>query len=106
MAVDFKFETEKNVEFSKFLKSKNEELNSIYNSLFDLCNKIEENYKSQDSSVFLDGFRTEIESMVSENEDLNESGAVLDKTRALYTGQEEKWEKKVKQFDDKKEVIL
>ena len=93
----FNVDHEKLFEISSFLNEKSEELDTLYNELLDICDKIEENYKSEDSSIYLSRFRKNINTFINENEVLKDGGQVLKKVSSLYGNQEEKWANKVKQ---------
>ncbi len=105
MDLDFEFDDDKAKNFADFLKSKSEQLDSLYGDVSQLCDRIEEKYISEDSSIYLGRFRNNINKLKFENEDLHEGGIVLDKTTLLYNQQENKWAQKVLQLDTDKEVI-
>ena len=105
MGIEFLIDSEKTDAFSNFLKNKSRELDCLYKDVLQLCDRIEDNYKSEDSSIFLGRFRKNINTFVKENEDLYEGGNVIDKTNALYNQQEDKWAKEVTQLDIDDEVI-
>lgn len=95
----FKVDNQKVSELSQFLIQKSDELDGIYNDFLDICDKVEENYQSEDSTVYLQKYRNYVNSFKIENEDLRYGGQVLNKTVSLYTEQEDNWAKSIMQDD-------
>ena len=58
----FKVDNQKVSELSLFLKQKSEDLEKIYNDFLDICDKVEVNYQSEDSTIYLQKFRNYINS--------------------------------------------
>lgn len=95
----FKIDYDKVSDTGLFLKNKSEELESLYNDVLDICEKIEENYKSEDSAVYLYQFINYIVKFNYENEYLKKGAYVLAKVSSLYSNQEIKWAKSVLNSD-------
>lgn len=95
----FKINQEKVSEVGHFLQEKSDELDNLYCDVLTICNDIEDNYKSEDSTVYLAKFRNYIKDFVIENQDLREGGKVLDNTSILYDNQETSWANAVIQSD-------
>ena len=87
----FKIDCEKVLDVGQFLNSKSNELDSLYRDVLEICNKIEENYVSEDSTVYLSKFRNYVKVFQLENNDLKTGAATLYKTACLYSGQEDNW---------------
>ncbi len=95
----FKIDYDKVSNIGLFLKNKSDELDTLYNDVLDICEKIEENYKSEDSSVYLYRFINYVLLFTEENEYLRKGGYVLAKVSSLYSNQEIKWAKDVMNSD-------
>lgn len=93
----FNVDYDKLSELGHYFETKSDELDSLYNDLLGICDKIDENYKSEDSTVYLARFKSNIKNLVQENEDLRLGGQVLNDTSILYGNQELYWAKKVTQ---------
>ena len=102
--IKFDIDSEKTTEFAHFLKNKSDELDRLYQDVLKLCDDIEKNYISEDSSVYLDRFRNNVNILQNENKNLRKGGITLDSATALYTQQEDKWAKEMAQIDLDKEV--
>lgn len=95
----FKVDSNRVSDVSQFLLQKSDELDGLYNDLLNICNQVEENYQSEDSTIYILKFRNYIKSFVRENEDLRYGGHVLNKTVSLYNNQEDGWAKSIIQDD-------
>ena len=102
--IDFEIDNEKVLDLASFFICLSEEINNLYSDLLQLCDRVEENYISEDSSIFLDKFRNCINRFAYENEALYDGGKTLDKTNALYSQKEDKWVKEVTKLEEDKEV--
>ena len=87
----FKIDYDKVSDVGLFFKNKSDELDSLYRDILGLCDSIEENYQSEDSTVYLNRFRNYLKIFLNENKLLRKGGYVLDKTSALYSNQEIDW---------------
>ncbi len=95
----FKIDCNKVSDMGLFLKNKSDQLDSLYNDILNICNEIEENYVSEDSTVYMAKFRKYIKIFLMENDNLRSGAYVLGKTASLYSNQEIEWYKKVLQSD-------
>ena len=91
----FKINCEKVSEVGNSLKSKSEELDTLYNDVLKLCDQIEENYRSEDSTIYLNRFRGYVYYFLNENQKVYLGGKYLSKTSSSYSEQEEKWAKSI-----------
>ena len=87
----FKINCDKVSEVGNSLKYKSEELDTLYNDVLKLCDEIEENYKSEDSTIYLNKFRGYIYYFLSENQNVYLGGKYLSGTSSSHSEQEEKW---------------
>ena len=95
----FKIDYNKVSDLGAFLKNKSEELDTLYDDILKLCDEIETNYVSLDSSIYLSKFRGYVNTFIDENVDLKKGGLVLERISNRYNNQEERWAKRVMQDD-------
>lgn len=95
----FKVDYDKVSETSSILKQKSEELNTLYFEIVDLCKSIDENWQSEDSTVYLAQLLSFLRERIQENEKLNNAGSVLKNVSSRYAEQDAKWEKELIQND-------
>ena len=95
----FKINQDKVSEVGHIFQEKSDELDNLYCDILALCNDIEENYKSEDSTIYISKFKNYIKDFVIENQDLRAGGQLLDKTSAMYNNQEISWANTVNQSD-------
>jgi len=91
----FKIDYEKVSDLGEFLKLKSDELDKLYNDFLDICDRIDDNYKSEDSVVVTDKFRRDLNMYTNENKLLKAGGILLKRTASLYSNQEEQWANRV-----------
>ena len=87
----FKVDYDKVSEVGQSFQEKSEKLNSLYYDLIDICKEIDENWKSEDSTIYLSHMATFILSKIDENETLFDTGRVLSKVSSRYSDQDDKW---------------
>ena len=79
----------------KFTLEKSESIDSIYNDLINICNEIDVNWRSEDSSVYLGNITNYISKKIRENVDIAATGLVLKKVSSKYGDQDTRWEKEL-----------
>ena len=87
----FKIDYDKVSDVGFYLKNKSDELDGLYSDILGICDEIENNYKSEDSTVYLSRFRYNVEKLMKENQDLKKGSDVLRKIYSLYSNQEADW---------------
>lgn len=87
----FKVDYEKVSEIGHYLAEKTTELHSLYFDVVDICKEIDENWRSEDSSVYIYQFISFIENKMRENEKLNIAGRTLKDISSIYSEQDNKW---------------
>lgn len=87
----FKANYSKMQETSNLLISKTQEINKLYLELIDLCKLVDENWQSEDSSIYILQFMNFIKEKMQENEQMLEVGKVLGSVSSLYMEQDTKW---------------
>lgn len=89
----FKVDYDKVSEVGHSLITKAEELDSLYLKVIDLCNLINDNWQSEDSTIYLSQFAKFIKEKLRENQRIGETGNVLKKVSSRYSDQDNKWAK-------------
>lgn len=74
-----------------FIVKKSEEIDDIYAEILELCGQIDENWKSEDSSIYVGKMRDFVTLTRQYNENLLVSGEVLKKLSSSYSEQDNKW---------------
>lgn len=87
----FSVDYEKLKDLGVFIVNKSEEIDDIYSEILELCAQIDENWKSEDSSIYVGNMRDFVTVTRQENENLLVSGEVLKKLSSLYSEQDNKW---------------
>ena len=87
----FKIDYEQVSDLGEFLKLKSEELDGLYKDIIDICDKIDENYITEDSVIVTDKFRRYLNTFIKENYLLKAGGISLRKSSSLYSNQEIEW---------------
>lgn len=87
----FSVDYEKLNDLGVFIVNKSEEIDDIYSEILELCAQIDENWKSEDSSIYVGNMRDFVTVTRQENENLLVSGEVLKKLSSLYSEQDNKW---------------
>ncbi len=87
----FSVDYEKLKDLGVFIVNKSEEIDDIYSEILELCSQIDENWKSEDSSIYVGNMRDFVTVTRQENENLLVSGEVLKKLSSLYSEQDNKW---------------
>ncbi len=87
----FSVDYEKLKDLGVFTVNKSEEIDEIYAEILELCGQIDENWKSEDSSIYVGNMRDYVTLTGQENESLLVSGEVLKKLSSLYSEQDNKW---------------
>lgn len=87
----FKVDYDKVSDVGNALLTKSEELNSLYLEIIDLCKDINENWISEDSSIYLGHMTVYLKNKIRENESLYNTGSSLKKVSSLYSDQDNKW---------------
>ena len=100
----FKIDSNKVTELGIFLENKSDELDSMYNDVLKIIDRIDENYRSEDSTVYTSRFEDYTKRIINDNKYLKEGGKVLDRTSLLYDNRENEWAKKVTQTDLREEI--
>ena len=89
----FGIDYDKVFEIGQFVKEKSEEINTIYYEIIDLCKKINDNWQSEDSSVYLEHMIAYTKNKIKDNEVLAKTGTTLCKVSSIYNEQDNKWAK-------------
>lgn len=84
----FKVDYEKVSNVSSYLVEKTEKLQSLYFDIIKICKEIDDNWSSDDSSVYIYKFISFIENKMKENENLNMAGHTLKEISSIYFEQE------------------
>lgn len=87
----FSVDYEKLNDLGIFIENKSQEIDGIYSEILGLCGEIDENWKSEDSSIYLGKMRDTVTRIREENEILLISGQVLKKLSMIYNEQDNKW---------------
>lgn len=87
----FKVDYDKVSEVGHSLAEKTAELHALYFDVAEICNAIDENWRSEDSSVYIYQFVNFIENKMKENENLNTAGRALKDISSIYSEQDNKW---------------
>lgn len=87
----FKVDYDKVSEVGNSLVTKSDELESLYLELIDICKDIDENWRSEDSSVYVGQMISYVKEKENENTYLYNTGSTLKNISSLYGEQNEKW---------------
>ena len=87
----FKVDYDKVEETSNVLLKETEELNNLYFDIVNICKSIDDNWQSEDASVYVAQFIKFIRNQMLENYKLNDAGKVLKRTSYRYSEQDNKW---------------
>ena len=87
----FKVDYEKVSEVGHSLATKAEELDSLYFKVIDLCNLINDNWQSEDSTIYLSHFVRFVKDRLNEDSKILEAGNALNRISSRYSEQENKW---------------
>ena len=98
--MNFRIDYDKVFEIGQFVKEKSEEINTIYLEMIDLCKQINDNWQSEDSSVYLEHMIQYIKEKMNDNEILDKAGTTLCKVSSLYSEQDNKWMKDLLKNDE------
>ena len=100
----FKIDYNKVSDLGQFLENKSDELDEMYEYILKICDRIDENYRSEESTIYTSKFQGYAKRLIHDNLFLREGGMVLDRTSSLYNNQENAWAKKVMQTDLREEI--
>ncbi len=98
--MNFRIDYDKVYEIGQFVKEKSEEINTIYLEIIDLCKQINDNWQSEDSSVYLEHMIQYVKAKMKDNEILDKSGTTLCKVSTFYNEQDNKWMKDLLKNDE------
>ncbi len=89
----FKVDYDKVSEVGHSFLDNSEKLYSLYGDLIEICKEIDENWKSEDSTIYLSHMVSYLKEKIIENERLVETGKALNKVSSRYSEQDDKWVK-------------
>lgn len=95
----FKVNYDKLGEISKTVTTKTDEINDLYMDIVDICKKINDNWHSEDSSVYISNFVKFLAERIKEDEVLYSTGATLGVVAGRYSEQDAKWKEEVIKSD-------
>ncbi|MBO5376414.1 MAG: hypothetical protein J6A52_06125 [Bacilli bacterium] len=98
----FKVDYDKVSEVGNSLVLETEKLNSLYMDIVEICQSINENWHSEDSSIYIYRLIDFLNRKVNENENLNVAGRVLKDISFMYSEQDNRWLKELVQNLDVK----
>ena len=98
----FKVDYDKVSEVGNSLVLETEKLNSLYMDIVKICQSINENWHSEDSSIYIYRLIDFLNRKVNENENLNVAGRVLKDISFMYSEQDNRWLKELVQNLDVK----
>ena len=100
--MNFSIDYDKLGEIGSYLSIKGEELDRIYGELLDICASIENNWKSEDSSVYMYKMISFIKKLVDENEQIVGTSELLTRLSNKYNEKDVEWEKNIIREDRNK----
>ena len=92
----FKVDYEKLSDISRASLNKSNELNELYTDIMKIFEDINDNWISEDSSVYIGQMKKFMKDRVTENDALFKGAFALNKIAVLYGAQEDKWEEELK----------
>lgn len=91
----FKADYDKLSDISRASLNQSNELNDIFADMVKICKEIEENYISEDSSIYMSRMKSYLSDAIKENESLMTGAFSLNKISILYGAQDDKWEEQL-----------
>lgn len=76
---------------ARSLKSKTYELDSLYTDILKMCNEVNENWVSEDSTVYLGRMESFLNDTLDRNEVIHKCANSLNKISYMYNVQDNKW---------------
>ena len=92
----FKADYDKLSEIARASLNKSNELNELYSDIMKIFEDINNNWISEDSSVYIGQMKKYMKKRVLENDVLFEGAFALNKVAVLYGAQDDKWEQDLK----------
>ena len=80
-------------------QSKTFELDTLYSDILKICKEIDENWKTEDSTVYLGRMQKFVSDTLDRNEVLHSCGNTLSKIAFLYNVQDNKWANEIMKSD-------
>jgi hypothetical protein len=93
--MNFSVDYEKLGEVGKYLIQKYEEIDNLYSELYNICKSIDENWVSEDSSVYVWKMINYLNQAIKENEQIANTGDLLNKISDIYGEEDNKWDKEL-----------
>lgn len=92
----FKANYDRLSDMSRASLNKSNELNELYTDIMKIFDDINENWISEDSSVYIGQMKKYMKDRVRENDSLFKGAFALNKIAVLYGAQDDKWEEELK----------
>lgn len=92
----FKVDYDKLSDISRASLNKSNELNELYSDVMKIFDDINDNWISEDSSVYIGQMKKYMKNRVLENDALFKGAFTLNKIAILYGAQDDKWEEELK----------
>lgn len=89
-------------DLGSFLATKAEEIDKIYSELIDILVAIDENWKSEDSSVYMYKIVNYVKEIIKDNEQIVGTSELLTNLSNKYSEHDVKWEKDILREDNDK----
>jgi hypothetical protein len=99
--MNFSVDYEKLGEVGKYLIQKGEEIDNLYSELYNICKSIDENWKSEDSSVYVWKIVNYLNQIIKENEQIINTGNLLNKLSDIYNEEDNNWDKELLREEQK-----
>ena len=91
--MNFSIDYDKVGDIGKYYIDKGGEIDNIYSDLIDLCLAIDENWKSEDSSVYIGKMIDFLKDIIDDLNEVFETGKLLNNLSVTYSDKDNKWEK-------------
>ena len=91
--MNFSIDYDKLGDMGKYLIDKSKEIDDLYSELVDICISIDDNWKSEDSSVYLWKMVAFLKEIIKDNDQIVGTGELLNKLSQRYNDADNKWDK-------------
>ena len=98
--MNFSIDYDKLGELGGFLANKSHEIDNIYSDIVDVLVAIDDNWKSEDSSVYVYKIVSFVKEIISDNEQITGASKLLTSLSNKYGESDVKWEKDILREDN------
>ena len=92
----FKVDYDRLSDIARASLNKSNELNGLYNDILKILDDVNDNWRSEDSSIYIAQMKSYLRERARENEALFKGAFKLNKIAVLYGAQDDKWEQDLK----------